>query len=172
MSLYQNLWFFFIYAVMGWCVEVLFSAFCGRGFVNRGFFYGPMCSIYGYTILVMVLLMDNVKENFVLLYFGCASIASFFELFVGWFSYTLLGEHLWDYSHQPFQLGGHICLTFCMIWGVLGSAVVLFLHPLVKKLVSLIPLYTGETLLSLILAAFLLDVMMTLIKYIQPVHPA
>lgn len=167
MSLYQNLWYFFIYAVIGWVVEVLFSAYCGHGFVNRGFFYGPMCCIYGYTILSMVLLMNNFKHNLFILYIGCALIASFSELFVGWFSYTILGTHLWDYSDQPFHLGGHICLTFCLIWGVLGSVVVLFIHPLVKRLISAIPRQVGEIALMLILAVFLLDVMLTGVKYIR-----
>lgn len=167
MSLYENLWYFFIYAVLGWIVEVAFSAYCGRGFVNRGFFYGPMCCIYGYTLLTIILVMNNYKHNLIILYLGCTLIASFFELFIGWFSYTILGTHLWDYSNRPFHLGGHICLSFCLIWGVLGSAVVLYIHPLIKKAVSAIPRPTGESLLIVLLSLFLADVMITCVKYIH-----
>lgn len=171
MSLYENLWFFFIYSVLGWCVEVAFSAYCGRGFVNRGFFYGPMCCIYGYTILTMVLLMNNYKNNLLILYLGCALIASFSELFIGWFSYTILGTHLWDYSDRPYNLAGHICLTFCLLWGVLGSLVVLYLHPLIKKAVAAIPRSVGEVALLIVLAVFLSDVTFTCIKYIRGDNP-
>ena len=166
MSFYENLWYFFIYAVLGWIVEVSFSAFCGRGFVNRGFFYGPMCCIYGYTILAMVLLMTNYKSNPLILYMGCALIASFSELFIGWFSHSILGTHLWDYSDRPLNLGGHICLSFCLIWGVLGSLVVLYVHPFLQRLVSAIPRNAGHIALTIILSVFLFDVMFTCLKYI------
>lgn len=167
MSFYENLCYFFIYAVIGWITEVCFSAYCGHGFVNRGFFLGPMCCIYGYTILTMVLLMSSYKTKPLILYIGCGAIASFFELFIGWFSHTILGTYLWNYSDQPLNLGGHICLSFCLMWGVLGSLVVLYLHPMIKRIVATIPKNTGNIILSILLFSFLLDVMITCLKYIN-----
>ena len=42
---------FFIYAFLGWCTEVAFAAFKERRFVNRGFLNGPICPVYGLSLI-------------------------------------------------------------------------------------------------------------------------
>jgi len=37
------LWCFFIYAALGWCIEVIYAASQTGEFVNRGFLNGPYC---------------------------------------------------------------------------------------------------------------------------------
>ena len=44
-SLYAILWYFLIYAFLGWCLEVVFCTVRTGKWVNRGFLNGPVCQI-------------------------------------------------------------------------------------------------------------------------------
>ena len=46
-ALLHTIFFFFVYAFLGWCVEVAYAAITTRELVNRGFLNGPICPIYG-----------------------------------------------------------------------------------------------------------------------------
>ena len=50
-SWFQILWYFYIYGFLGWCSEVAFAAVAHGKFVNRGFVNGPICSIYGLSLI-------------------------------------------------------------------------------------------------------------------------
>ena len=51
MTIYNLLWFFFLYSVLGWIVEVIYHVVaCGK-IVNRGFLNGPVCPIYGFGMI-------------------------------------------------------------------------------------------------------------------------
>ena len=51
------------------------------------------------------------------------------ELVFGLIFNRLLKMHVWDYSDQPLNLFGQICLLYSVLWGVLG----LLMMPLVHK---------------------------------------
>ena len=53
-SLYAILWYFLIYAFLGWCLEVVFCTLRTGKWVNRGFLNGPVCPIsVSYTHLTL-----------------------------------------------------------------------------------------------------------------------
>ena len=54
---------FFVYGFLGWCTEVAFAAFKSGRFVNRGFLNGPICPIYGFGLIGVVLLLAPLKGN-------------------------------------------------------------------------------------------------------------
>ncbi|MDR2489862.1 MAG: hypothetical protein LBD20_00495, partial [Spirochaetaceae bacterium] len=39
---------FFLFSVFGWLFELFLELISGRGFVNRGFFYGPIVPVYAF----------------------------------------------------------------------------------------------------------------------------
>jgi hypothetical protein len=40
------IFFFFLFSFFGWIFGLFLEILAGRGFVNRGFFYGPVVPIY------------------------------------------------------------------------------------------------------------------------------
>ena len=52
-ALLHTIFFFFVYAFLGWCVEVAYAAITTRELVNRGFLNGPICPIYGCGMVVL-----------------------------------------------------------------------------------------------------------------------
>ena len=165
--LYPWLWIFFLYAFLGWCSEVVFAAVKTGKFVNRGFLFGPVCPIYGLGVALVLWLLTPLEGNLLVLYFGSVVITSALEFAMGWISERLLHQRLWDYSNMPFNLCGHICLAFSLVWGFACLLVVRVFHPVLMGLVALIPHTLGWVLLGLFAALFLTDLVLTMIAALK-----
>ena len=50
------------------------------------------------------------------------------EFFTGWAMERMFKIKYWDYSGQPFNLDGHVCLMSSLFWGVLGIFLSRALH--------------------------------------------
>lgn len=163
-SFTQLLWLFFLYGFAGWCVEVIFHAASMGKFVNRGFLIGPICPIYGYGLVAVILLLTPVQDKVFLVYFGSVIICSVFELIVGWVSEKFMHTRLWDYSDNAFNIGGYVCLGFSLLWGVGCLCILYIFHPMVMKLVMLIqsiPHTHGNVMLGILSAMLLADLGIT-----------
>ena len=162
-DLYQAVGLFFLYAFLGWCVEVAFVAVtCGR-VVNRGFLNGPVCPIYGFGMLGVLYLLRPVEENLLLLFLGGMVLASALELAGGWALNRLFHTRWWDYSNEPFNLGGYICLKFSLMWGLGTVMVVRLVHPALYDLFLWIPRRLGVGLEVVLTLIFLADLAATVV---------
>ena len=166
-SFTQLLWLFFIYGFAGRCVEVIFHAANKGIFINRGFLIGPICPIYGYGLVAVILALTPIKDNVFLVYIGSVIICSVFELIVGWASEKFMHTRLWDYTDNAFNIGGYVCLKFSLLWGVGCICILYIFHPMAMKLVYLIeaiPRTHGNIMLCIISAAFLCDLGITAVN--------
>ena len=162
-DLYQAVGLFFLYAFLGWCVEVAFVAVtCGR-VVNRGFLNGPVCPSYGFGMLGVLYLLRPVEENLLLLFLGGMVLASALELAGGWALNRLFHTRWWDYSNEPFNLGGYICLKFSLMWGLGTVMVVRLVHPALYDLFFWIPRRLGVGLEVVLTLIFLADLAATVV---------
>lgn len=72
-NLYEAVWIFLIYAFLGWVSEVAFAAVNQGKFVNRGFLNGPVCPIYGFGMLAVVVAVAAQKKRAAVVFRrGCA----------------------------------------------------------------------------------------------------
>ena len=114
---YYFVQFFFIYGFLGWCTEVAFAAWKERTFVNRGFLNGPICPIYGFGVCSVVYLLKPFESNFILLYISSVILVSALEWLTGFLLEKLFHHKWWDYSNEPFNIKGYICLRFSINLG-------------------------------------------------------
>ena len=135
-SLYQTLAYFLIYSCLGWCLEVVYAAVTTGKLVNRGFLNGPVCPIYGFGMVIVLYALTPLVDNTLLLYLGGVILPSALELVGGWALYKLYRTRWWDYSDYPFNIGGYICLEFCLLWGVGTLVVMRIVHPIIAGLVA------------------------------------
>ena len=136
-SLYHILAYFLIYSCIGWCLEVIYAAATTGQLVNRGFLNGPVCPIYGFGMIIVLFALTPLQHSILLLYIGGVILPSALELVGGWALYKLYHTRWWDYSDFPFNIGGYICLEFCLLWGVGTLVVMRIVHPVVADLVAL-----------------------------------
>lgn len=139
MLLLRLLLMFYIYAFLGWCVEVAFAACYEGRFVNRGFLNGPICPIYGFGVLGVVLLLRPLSGNLPLLFLGSVAVTTLIEFMTGFVLEKVFHSRWWDYSDMPLNIGGYVCLLFSLLWGVACLLVLKLVHPLIDSLVQWLP---------------------------------
>lgn len=159
--MYYFVLYFFVYGFLGWCTEVAFAACKEKRFVNRGFLNGPICPIYGIGVGVVVQFLSPYKENLVLLYVTSVVLVTTLEWLTGFILEKIFHNKWWDYSNMPLNLNGYVCLLFSLIWGVACVIIVDFIHPVVQKGLSWIPVSIGVTLIVVLGIAIFADLYVT-----------
>ncbi len=158
---YHLLFVFFIYAFLGWCAEVCYAATVSGRFVNRGFLNGPWCPVYGLGVVIVLSCLEPLRGNLGLLFCASVALTSGLEWLTGFALEKLFGQRWWDYSKEPFNLSGYICLRFSLMWGFACVFVVKLLHPTVDWLIRLIPHTAGVAALLLLSGAMAVDLTAT-----------
>lgn len=163
-SLYDGCWFFFIYAFLGWCCEVVYAAAQHGVFVNRGFLNGPVCPIYGFGLCLVTAVLYPVRGNLALLFLGSVLLASALELAAGFLMEKLFHHRWWDDSNRPLNIGGYVCLLFSLLWGLACVLVVDVVHPIIARFVAAVPRSPGVVLLCVFGVTLLLDLAITVMN--------
>ena len=138
-DLIQILAFFMFYAVVGWCVEVIYHAVTAGKFINRGFLNGPVCPIYGVGAVIVILLLTPLEENLLLLYAGSVLLTSVLEFMTGFVLEKIFHQRWWDYTDEHFNIMGYVCLRFSLMWGFGCVFVMKIIQPLVILAVDKVP---------------------------------
>lgn len=167
LSFYDLVFYFVIYSFLGWCVEVAYAYKNQKRFVNRGFLHGPLCPIYGSCILSLVVLLNNFKANLVVLLIIATLLTSVIEYFTGYLLEKLFKRKYWDYTEDPLNIHGRICLHFSVMWGIASMAVVRIIHPMIELFVHSLTPSLGAFLFYFLLISLILDFSSTLAKLID-----
>ena len=74
--------YFFIYAFLGWLLETAFCILTTGVFTKRGFLYGPVCPIYGFGAVLIILTLKKFKGKKTKEFFISMIVFSVFEYVV------------------------------------------------------------------------------------------
>ena len=162
MQAYLLLWLFFIYAFLGWCTEVCYVALVTGRFVNRGFLNGPLCPVYGFGVILVLACLEPLRDELFWLFLGSLALTTLLEGLTGFLLEKLFHQRWWDYSDQPFNIGGYVCLRFSVGWGLACLFVVKLVHPTVRFLIRLIPRPLGWGVLAALCVVLAADLAATL----------
>ena len=138
-SLWEIFAYFIIYSIAGYFIETGFALVRYGVLESRqSFLYGPFCSIYGIGAVVMVIFLQYFKKNWATLFAGGFIIGSITEYLVSLIGELILHVKWWDYSNMPFNIGGRICFSYSMFWGVLAIFLMRVIHPRVRNFMAYI----------------------------------
>lgn len=156
-----------IYSFLGWLCESLYVSFAQHKAVNSGFMNGPICPIYGFGAMLVILLLQPFNEYPFLIFILGVILTSTLEYFTSWLMEVLFHTRWWDYSQFRINLNGRICLFNSILFGLMALFVVYFLNPKVMETVALIP-YTSMLFIALTLTlAFLIDFISSLTELLS-----
>ena len=99
--------------------------------VSRGYTH-PSMLLAGGICFVSMLFIDRMKINFVLKCIISAVVITSVEFIFGYIFNIVLKYDVWDYSAEPFNFLGQICLNFFLIWCFLSAGGIL-LSRLIKN---------------------------------------
>jgi uncharacterized membrane protein len=107
----------------------------------------------------MILLLQYFKKNNYTLFFGGYVIGSLIEYFVSLFGEMILHVKWWDYSTEPFNINGRVCLFYSLAWGILAIYLVKHVNPAIDSFIDKIKKKLPKYLLPIVFdigTAFLL----------------
>ena len=169
-SFYDIAALFLAYAFLGWCTEVIYAAVTTGRIINRGFLNGPVCPIYGFGMIGVLLLLRPFSDRLIPLFFCGMLLCSALELVGGWALKQFFHTRWWDYSMRPMNIGGYVCLSFSILWGLAVVFVVRLVQPLLLYGVELLPQHLPPVLLWILMAVlyalFAADLALTLVTII------
>ncbi len=120
-------------AFIGWlyeigCVWVMFHTYYDRGVLHL-----PLCPIYGFGILLLILLFRKVKNPFAL-FVCCALVTTVVEYCSALLIESILHESLWTYKNWPLNFQNRISGVSSAIFGLLAVLFIKLIKPPVDKL--------------------------------------
>lgn len=161
-TVYQLLWLFFIYSVLGWVVGTTAAAIQKKKFVDVGFLYGPWCPAYGLGGIAFAIFLGELRNEWFFLFLGGAILSFLISLATGVVLERIFHRKWWDYSRKRFQFGGYVNLSYLAMWGFASVISICFLNPILKKLLRMLPGWAGELFLIIVYTILAIDFLGTL----------
>ncbi|MBR1639877.1 MAG: putative ABC transporter permease [Treponema sp.] len=128
---------FIMFSFFGWCSEVLYvGIFFEHKFVNRGFLHGPLCPVYGFGGVVILLLPKELYSTWIPLFFASMILCTIVEYFVSWIMEKTFHTRWWDYSHYKLNINGRVCALNSVLFGFMGMGIIRFVYPQIIRLLN------------------------------------
>ena len=107
---------FILFSFLGWVWETIFCSFRTHHFQNRGFLFGPICPIYGSSAILFIAAMSVFPEDLPnwALFLIFAAGSAVVEFATSWYMEKRFHARWWDYSNEPLNIQGRICLPATM----------------------------------------------------------
>lgn len=156
-------WFLYFtaYSILGWACETFYCSVGNRKFVNRGFLNGPVCPVYGFGAVLVILLLQSTEKNLVALFLSGMMVTTVLEYLTSVLLEKLFHMKWWDYSRYKFQINGRVCLLNSLMFGGLSVILMRVLHPWISGLIARIPTSLLPWISLGILAVFAVDTVVT-----------
>lgn len=160
--------FFIVYSFIGWVIEVVFHVVVAGKIINRGFLNGPVCPVYGFGMISVLVIYNLVgSDNTLVIFLEGVIFTTLIELVAGFILDKFFHARWWDYSSMPMNLNGYICVGFSIIWGLAVVFVIKIAHVFIYNVTSaLIPASIGWPILIVMYAVFITDTVVTALTLI------
>ncbi|MCL2883425.1 MAG: putative ABC transporter permease [Coriobacteriia bacterium] len=167
---FQRLFYFFIlFSFLGYIGEISIFPFYYHHFKQwQGPLHGPWLTLYGFGGLALIVLLGQLRNRKIML--GRINIMPVFVFILGFFTVSVVefvgswildvgfGVTLWDYSTEPFNIQGRICLVNSLAFAAVGTALLWFVVPLVQKHLANLTARANKILFGVVFGAFALDI--------------
>ena len=129
--------YFLVYAIIGWVYESVWCCmiYHHRGFINRGYLFGPWLPIYGvgFFVILGIFMLLKVKKPVWVFVVGTV-VATLAELIASYIIEATIGERMWDYTGYFLNFEGRIALVPDLMFGLMIFVAMCLIQPGLKKL--------------------------------------
>ena len=161
--------YFLVFAIIGWLIETAYSFYSLGHFTKRGFLYGPLCPIYGWGAIILIMFFSTYKKKNFKLFVYAAIIFSLFEYLVSFGMEALFSLKWWDYTSEFMNLNGRVSIFYSFAWGIIAILFVNFIYPFFKKKINIvlskIPYRIQVISVYVLFAVFVTDTVLSCVKY-------
>lgn len=152
---------FFLYSFIGWLIEVFEGIINRKEFVNRGFFIGPYCPIYGFGGLFISFLLKKYEYDYIALFVIGALICTILEYFTSLILEKIFNTRWWDYKDKKIHLNGRVCLEVMLLFGIATPIFIKIINPIILRSLVL-PSKVKIFIFIIIILFFIVDLIISL----------
>lgn len=159
--------FFIFFSFLGWVWETIYCSSTEKHFSNRGFLFGPICPIYGASIVAGIILFTQIHifnpEDMALwqIFLICAIGSAIAEFGTSYYLEKRFHARWWDYSNVPFNLQGRICLPCSIAFGLAGVVLVHWMLTELNHIEMVVSPFIFEILALILMGIFGADLALT-----------
>ncbi len=132
-KIFEYIAYFFVYSFLGWLIETIYALFVHGHFVKRGFLFGPLCPIYGFGAVILIMTTKKLYKKPFLKFLIATVTFTLFEYIVSFLLEMLFGLRWWDYSNDFLNIQGRVSLPYSIFWGIIGLILLEKLHPYIQE---------------------------------------
>ena len=115
---------FFIFSFIGYLCEVISVSYHKKKIcLNRGYLIGPYLPIFGFGSLLILLFLNDYKNDYLVLFVLGMCICLIVEYLTSYLLEMIFHIRWWDYSYKKFNVNGRIALDTGILFGI-GSIVI------------------------------------------------
>ena len=126
---------FLLYSFLGWLLEGLFNLTKEGSFQKPNFLHGPVKPMYGVAGVLLTAGFKYDRRHFAWYSWVLPLLVEYIS---AWWLEHRYALKYWDYSREPMQIDGRICLKFALCWVILAQLVVHVVHPFIKRMLRVI----------------------------------
>lgn len=159
-SIIDLIYMFAICSIIGWAGEVVAISIIFDKIVKRGVFYGPICSIYGFSVIILFFVFYKVKKskaNILPIFMVSSLVLGAFELISGLFFKYVFNIEIWNYNGNYLSILNYTTVPMMVFWGILGTIYVFFIQYNLLKLIHLIPQKYKYIIASIFILLYIVD---------------
>lgn len=129
---------FFLSSIIGYIIEITFCSINQRKIVlNRGFLLGPYIPIYGVGTIFIIAFLFKYRNDPMAFFWLTVMLCTFIEYITSYIMEGVFKVRWWDYSQEPFNYNGRVCLKNSMFFGLGGFAILYFIFPFINNILNL-----------------------------------
>ncbi len=147
---------FTVSAHIGWLYETILTSVRWGNFAERGFLQLPLCPIYGFGAVILLLLFGRLKSSIVI-FLVSTVVTTMIELAASYLLEYFLHRQLWTYKHWPLHFQGRISFWSSVLFGVLAVLLIKIIYPLTRYALNNLTKRSRVFLSLLIVSSVLFD---------------
>lgn len=142
-------------------MEVVLSIIQHHKIINRGFLIGPICPIYGFGGVIVLLFLQQYSDDPLIFFIMSIVVASILEYFTSYFMEKIFKNRWWDYSNKKFNINGRICLECAIPFGIIAVVISYGLNPILISTYSKVPLLPIKIIAISLLVINIIDMILS-----------
>lgn len=115
---------------------------------HRGVIYGPFNPLYGFGIVIIILILGQKKRPPYKTFIYGAILGGIIEYVASFLLEFILGVKCWDYSDQLLNINSRTSITYMLFWGFGIMIIMHKVYPWITKKIEKIPYNLGNILVK------------------------
>lgn len=150
---------FCISAHIGWLYETIYTSIRWQEFAERGYLQLPLCPIYGFGAVVLLLLFGRLRNTVSLFIIGTIT-TTLIELLASYILEYCFQLELWTYKHWSLNFQGRISIWSSVLFGIMTVLLIKLIEPLIVDFLKKMDGRSRSFISILMIGSVLLDILL------------